>query len=128
MLKSFLSVGAWTLLSRITGFARDILMAQVMGAGMLTDAFTVAFRLPNHFRAIFAEGAFNTAFVPIYSRIRTASGEEAAALFLGRMLSLVLLVQAVLLFLALLWPELLIDVLAPGFARKPETWRSHCCG
>ena len=64
MLKQILSVGGWTLVSRLTGFVRDIVIAAVMGIGPVADAFVVALRLPNHFRAIFGEGAFNSAFVP----------------------------------------------------------------
>ena len=67
MIRSILSVGGWTLVSRVTGFARDVVMAAILGAGPVADAFVVAFRLPNHFRAIFGEGAFNTAFVPMFS-------------------------------------------------------------
>ena len=70
MIGRIFTVGGLTLLSRLTGFARDILLAAVLGAGPVADAFFVAFRLPNHFRAIFAEGAFNAAFVPAYARIR----------------------------------------------------------
>ena len=64
MLKRILSVGGWTLVSRVTGFGRDLLLAAALGAGPVADAFVVAFRLPNHFRAIFGEGACNAAFVP----------------------------------------------------------------
>ena len=74
MYRSLLSVGGFTLLSRVTGFMRDMIMAYVMGAGPLSDAFFVAFRLPNHFRTIFAEGAYNAAFVPMYSSLRTEIG------------------------------------------------------
>ncbi len=74
MINRILTVGGLTLLSRVTGFARDIVMAAVLGAGPIADAFLVAFRLPNHFRAIFAEGAFAAAFVPAYARIRTQNG------------------------------------------------------
>ena len=70
MIKRILTVGGFTLLSRITGFVRDIILAAILGAGPVADAFFVALRLPNHFRAIFAEGAFNAAFVPAYARIR----------------------------------------------------------
>ena len=70
MLGRIFTVGGLTLLSRLTGFARDIVLAAVLGAGPVADAFFVALRLPNHFRAIFAEGAFNAAFVPAYARIR----------------------------------------------------------
>ena len=68
--RRILTVGGLTLLSRVTGFARDIMLAAILGAGPIADAFFVALRLPNHFRAIFAEGAFNAAFVPAYARIR----------------------------------------------------------
>ena len=64
LINRILTVGGLTLLSRVTGFVRDIVMAAVLGAGPVADAFLVAFRLPNHFRAIFAEGAFAAAFVP----------------------------------------------------------------
>ncbi len=120
MLRSILSVGGWTLLSRLTGFIRDIVMAAVLGAGGLMDVFTVAFRLPNHFRAIFGEGAFNAAFVPAFSRIRTTDGPEAANFFQGQILSLLVLSQIVLLALALLFTPAVIGLLAPGFAANPQ--------
>ena len=68
-------------LSRITGFVRDIMLAAILGAGPVADAFFVAFRLPNHFRAIFAEGAFNAAFIPAYARIRTQGGRRGGRPF-----------------------------------------------
>src|SRR5215831_11688420 len=76
MIDRILTVGGLTLGSRLTGFIRDMVMAAVLGAGPVADAFLVAFRLPNHFRAIFAEGAFAAAFVPAYARIRTQSGAD----------------------------------------------------
>lgn len=121
MIRAFLSVGLWTLISRITGFLRDILLARFLGVGMMMDAFAIAFRLPNHFRAIFAEGAFSTAFVPAYTRIRTSFGQAAADLFQGRILSLVLASQLVLLALVLAFTPGFIDLLAPGFSDRPET-------
>ncbi len=78
MIERILTVGGFTLLSRITGFARDIVLAAILGAGPVADAFFVALRLPNHFRAIFAEGAFNAAFVPAYARIREQGGPTRA--------------------------------------------------
>src|SRR5207253_1288908 len=69
MLGRIFTVGGYTLLSRLTGFARDVMLAAILGAGPMADAFFVAFRLPNHFRAIFAEGAFNAAFVPAYAHV-----------------------------------------------------------
>jgi putative peptidoglycan lipid II flippase len=120
MIRAFLSVGFFTLLSRVTGFGRDVLLATMLGAGGLMDAFAVAFRLPNHFRAIFAEGAFNTAFVPSFTRIRVEAGEAAAALFQGRILSLVLASQLILLGLVLAFTPSFVSLLAPGFAAKGE--------
>ena len=68
LVRGFLTVGAWTLLSRIAGFARDVLTANYLGTGPVAEAFLVAFSLPNMFRRFFAEGAFNTAFVPMFSK------------------------------------------------------------
>jgi putative peptidoglycan lipid II flippase len=116
MLRAILSVGGWTLLSRITGFVRDVVMAAVLGAGGLMDVFTVAFRLPNHFRAIFGEGAFNAAFVPAFARIRIRDGDQSAHIFQGRILSLLLVSQCVILALALVFTPTLVLFLAPGFA------------
>ena len=81
MLGRLLSVGGFTALSRVAGFVRDILMAAILGAGPMSDAFFVAFRLPNNFRAIFAEGAFNAAFLPRYARRRRRDAPKAAAQF-----------------------------------------------
>ena len=80
MLGRIFTVGGYTLLSRLTGFARDIMLAAILGAGPVADAFFVALRLPNHFRAIFAEGAFNAAFVPAYAHLHSQS-ETSAKLF-----------------------------------------------
>jgi putative peptidoglycan lipid II flippase len=120
MFKKILSVSGFTLLSRLTGFIRDLLMAQFVGAGAITAAFVVAFRLPNHFRAIFAEGAFSSAFVPSYTRSLTQEGESAAAQLHGAILWLMLLVQIIFLGLGYLFTEPLVRLLAPGFAADPE--------
>ena len=120
MLGRILTVGGYTLLSRLTGFARDIMLAAILGAGPVADAFFVAFRLPNHFRAIFAEGAFNAAFVPAYARIRSSGGPAPAALFADRIFTLLLAVEAVLLAVALIFTPVVIELLAPGFARDPQ--------
>ena len=81
MFKKLLSVGGFTLLSRITGFARDMLMAWTLGSGMLSDAFLVAFIFPNYFRAIFGEGTINPAFLPRYAALRAQGEDKAAAKF-----------------------------------------------
>lgn len=118
--KQIVSVGAWTLLSRATGFVRDIVMAAILGTGPLADAFVVAFKLPNHFRAIFGEGAFNAAFVPAFARVRETEGVAAAGLFQGRIISLLVTSQLILLALAFTFMPEVIALLAPGFDADPE--------
>src|ERR671917_845137 len=100
MLKKLLSVGGWTLVSPFTGFFRDIVIAAMMGTGVVADAFVVALRLPNHFRAIFGEGAFNSAFIPTYARIHETKGPDPARLFADRIFSLMLTIQVALLIAA----------------------------
>ncbi len=119
MIERILRVGGLTLLSRVTGFARDIILAAVLGAGPVADAFFVALRLPNHFRAIFAEGAFNAAFVPAYARIREQDGAQRAGIFADRIFTLLLASQVVLLAVALVFMPQVIDLLAPGLSRDP---------
>ena len=91
----------------------------VLGAGALMDVFSVALRLPNHFRAIFGEGAFNQAYLPVYARLRAQSGAAAAALFSSRVFTLLLLVQIGLLAVAIPFMPWLIRLLAPGFVDDP---------
>ena len=82
-LKSFSVFSSFTIISRALGFVRDIMNARVLGAGMLSDAFFVAFRLPNLFRSLFAEGAMNSAFIPIYSK-KLIREEQDAPQFIGK--------------------------------------------
>jgi putative peptidoglycan lipid II flippase len=119
MLSRMASVGGLTLVSRVVGFFRDIVLAAVLGAGPVADAFFVALRLPNHFRAIFAEGAFNAAFVPAYARVREQRGGAAAILFADRVFTLLFASQVVLMALALLFTPEVIRLLAPGFGDDP---------
>jgi putative peptidoglycan lipid II flippase len=77
LMRSFATVGGWTLFSRVLGFVRDVLMARFLGAGTVADAFFVAFSLPNMFRRFFAEGAFNAAFVPMFTKRLASSRTEA---------------------------------------------------
>lgn len=123
MYKSLLSVGGLTLLSRAAGFLRDIMLGAILGAGLLADAFVVAQRLPNHFRAIFGEGAWNAAFVPTYSRVLHGEGLGGARLFSGQIFMGLLLSQIVLLALAWGFTPTLIDLLAPGFRDDPEKFK-----
>lgn len=120
MIRNILSVGGWTLVSRVTGFARDVVMAAVLGAGPVADAFVVAFRLPNHFRAIFGEGAFNTAFVPSYAGLSETAEDGAARRFATRVFTLMLLTQIALLAVALPAMPWVVRALAPGFSEDPE--------
>ncbi len=122
MIKSLLSVGGFTILSRLTGLLRDTILSGVLGAAGLMDLFGFGFRLTNHFRAIFGEGAFNAAFVPAYARTMETLGAGEAQRFANQMFTLMLGTQ--LLMLALAWgfmPEI-IATLAPRFALSPESF------
>jgi putative peptidoglycan lipid II flippase len=123
MLGRIFTVGSYTLLSRLTGFARDIMLAAILGAGPVADAFFVAFRLPNHFRAIFAEGAFNAAFVPAYAHVHGEKGEVSAKLFSDRIFTVLFLSQVILLVVAWLFMPQAMSVLAPGFSEDAEQRR-----
>ena len=88
LIKNVGTIGGLTAISRVFGFARDMLLARVLGAGLAADAFQLAFTLPNTFRRLFAEGAFSVAFVPLYSReLHGPDGEAAAQKFAGDVLS-----------------------------------------
>src|ERR1700684_1889557 len=123
MLGRIFTVGGYTLLSRLTGFARDIMLAAILGAGPVADAFCVALRLPNNFRAIFAEGAFNAAFIPAYAHVQGKGGETSARLFANRIFTLLFISQVVLWALALLFMPQAMAILAPGFTDEPEQRR-----
>jgi putative peptidoglycan lipid II flippase len=120
MLRSLLTVGGWTIASRVTGFFRDVLLGAVLGAGAIADAFVIAFRLPNHFRAIFGEGAFNSAYVPAYSRALETRGRAEAKRFSSQIFTLLLISQIVFLALALIFTPTFVRLLAPGFESDPE--------
>jgi putative peptidoglycan lipid II flippase len=119
VIRQFLSVGVGTALSRLTGFLREIVISAVMGAGPLADAYFVALRLPNQFRAIFGEGAFNSAYVPTYTRILTANGPAQARDFASRILTFLAASQVVLLIAAYAFMPEFVELIAPGFAADP---------
>lgn len=119
MFKRLLSVSGFTLLSRITGFLRDMLMAWILGKGVLSDAFIVAFLFPNYFRSIFGEGTINPAFLPRYATLRARGELNAAALFADRVFSWQMAAQLVLLVAALAFMPAIIHAIAPGFADNP---------
>ena len=107
------------MLSRVLGFVRDVLTAALLGAGPVADAFFVAFRLPNHFRALFAEGAFTAAFVPLFSGMLVKDGPEAARIFAERLMALMVVVQLALLTAVLAVMPWFMRVFAPGFVDDP---------
>lgn len=114
MIRRIATVGGLTLVSRLSGFIRDVVMAAILGAGPLADAFFVAFRLPNHFRAIFAEGAFAAAFVPAYARTLEQAGLPAAKLFADQIAAALITINLVLLAVAMIFTPWVVSVLAPG--------------
>ena len=116
MLKKLASVSGFTLLSRITGFARDALQAWTLGAGFLGDAFVVAFLFPNYFRAIFGEGTINPAFLPRYAALHARGQEAEAARFADAVFAWQMLAQIVLLVFAMLFMPAIIHLLAPGWS------------
>lgn len=120
LLKALAAVSSMTLLSRILGFARDAIIARVFGAGMLTDAFFVAFKIPNLLRRLFAEGAFSQAFVPILAEYKSRRGHDATQNLVnqvGTALTLVLVVVALLGVVGAPW---VAYVSAPGFRADPD--------
>ena len=118
--KSFATVGGLTLLSRVFGFVRDILIAATLGSGWVADAFVVAFRFPNLFRRLFGEGAFNSAFVPIFAKKIEGEGKEAARVFAEEAMAGLLFVLLILTIVAELAMPLFMYALAPGFDVQPE--------
>ena len=115
MLKGFLTVGSWTMLSRMLGLVRDQLLAAMMGAGPVQDAYQVAFRLPNLFRRLFGEGAFNAAFVPLFSGVLAKEGPEVARGFAREALGVLLFWLFCLTVAGELFMPAVIRVIAPGF-------------
>ncbi|NHO31224.1 murein biosynthesis integral membrane protein MurJ [Acetobacter fallax] len=118
MLKGFLTVGGWTMASRILGLVRDQLLAAFMGAGPMQDAYLVAFRLPNMFRRLFGEGAFNAAFVPLFSSILAEHGETEARLLARRVFGVLLTWLVILCVLGEIFMPAVLRVIAPGFAKN----------
>ena len=115
MIRGFLTVGGWTLLSRVLGFARDILIARFLGTGAVAEAFFVAFSLPNMFRRFFAEGAFNMAFVPLYAKKLEADGAEADAFARDAVAGMVVILT-LLSVLGIVFMPALVLAMASGFA------------
>lgn len=122
LLRSSATIGGYTLISRVLGFLRDLTIASSLGASWLSDAFLVAFKIPNFLRRLFAEGAFNAAFVPMYAGMQAAEGQERANQFADEAYSFlvtVLLALSVVMIAAMPWAMI---VLAPGFAGDAEKY------
>ena len=121
LVKKFASVGGATMASRVLGFVREALIGATLGAGPVADAFYAALRFPNLFRRLFAEGAFNTAFIPLFAKEIEGGGEAAARKFANDVLSVLLVALIALSALAMIFMPLLVStIIAPKFAANPE--------
>lgn len=115
LFKSIATFGGFTFISRITGFVRDMFLANMLGAGMMSDAFFVSFKLPNLFRSLFAEGAFTSAFVPLFSQRMVADGKKKALFFASQAISVLVFFLVIFVLLFEIFMPYVVDVLAPGF-------------
>ncbi len=120
LLKALAAIGSMTLISRIMGFLRDTLIARVFGAGAYTDAFFVAFKIPNLLRRLFAEGAFSQAFVPILAEYKARRGHDETRGLVDHVASLLALILAVVTLLGMLAAPAVVYVSAPGFSATPD--------
>ncbi len=123
LLKSLAAVSSMTMFSRVLGFARDAIVARIFGAGMATDAFFVAFKLPNLLRRIFAEGAFSQAFVPILAEYKSKQGEDATRVFVSYVSGLLTLALAIVTVIGMLAAPWVITITAPGLPIPPINLR-----
>ena len=121
LLSKFATVGSASMASRLLGFGREALLAAALGTGPVADVFYTCFRFPNLFRRLFAEGAFNIAFVPLFAKELEAGGEEAARKFAQQVFAVLASWLIVFTCAALLtMPFLVAHVVAPGFVDTPE--------
>ncbi len=120
LLRALVTVSGMTLISRILGFVRDFVIAHAFGAGLVTDAFVVAFRLPNLLRRLFAEGAFSQAFVPLLGEYRNRRGEEETKRLVDRTATTLFLAVLTVSVLGIVGAPVLIYVSAPGFSADAD--------
>jgi putative peptidoglycan lipid II flippase len=120
LLKTLATISSLTLVSRILAFARDVLIARIFGAGAATDAFFVAFKLPNLLRRLFAEGAFSQAFVPIFGEYKSQRGHDATKLLVDHVTTMLALILFVVTLVGIIAAPILVWISAPGFAEDPE--------
>jgi putative peptidoglycan lipid II flippase len=123
LLRSLATISGLTLVSRILAFARDILIARVFGAGMATDAFFVAFKLPNLLRRLFAEGAFSQAFVPIFGEYRNRRGHEETRLLVDHVTTMLAIILFIVTAIGIIAAPILVYISAPGFVQDAEKFQ-----
>ncbi len=121
-MRNTLTIGSMTLISRVLGFVRDMLVAALVGASMYSDAYLVAFKIPNFMRRLFAEGAFNSAFVPLFAGTLAADGKSAARLFAEEIYTVLLGTLLIVTSLMIVFMPYLMAVLAPGFDADPTKY------
>ena len=124
LVKSTLTTGSMTLISRISGLLRDVIFANFIGASLAADAFYVAFRIPNFFRRIFAEGAFSQAFVPVLSEYRNRVDDASVRLFISHVSAALGLILLFTVIVGILGAKGIVAVLAPGFLDEPEKFNT----
>ena len=120
LLKALAAIGSMTFVSRVLGFVRDTLIARVFGAGVYTDAFFVAFKIPNLLRRLSAEGAFSQAFVPVLAEYKNRRGHEATQSLVDHVTTLLGLALVLVTIIGLLAAPWIVYVSAPGFADEPD--------
>src|SRR5689334_1994289 len=120
LLRALLTVSSLTTVSRVLGYARDFLIARVFGAGLATDAFFVAFRIPNLLRRMFAEGAFSQAFVPVLSEFKNRHGVAETRTLVDSVATLLFIAVAATAALGMAIAPIIVHLTAPGFAAEPE--------
>ena len=124
LLRALFTVSSLTLVSRILGYARDFVIARAFGAGLATDAFFVAFRIPNLLRRLFAEGAFSQAFVPVLGEYRGREGDEATRVLAGKVLAVLGVFLFVVTLLGVAAAPVVVYLTSAGFAARRV---SPCC-
>ncbi|QJC32205.1 murein biosynthesis integral membrane protein MurJ [Enterobacteriaceae endosymbiont of Donacia versicolorea] len=115
LLKSLTTVSIITLFSRLLGFIRDSLIAKVFGAGIYSDSFFIAFKLPNLLRRIFAEGAFSQAFTPILAEYKNKRSKKDTKNFIASTLGMLIIILSIIIFFGIIFSSLIISIIAPGF-------------
>src|SRR5450830_2107207 len=120
LIRTLASISGMTMLSRVTGLARDVLFTTYFGANSMTDAYNIAFRIPNLLRRLFAEGAFAQAFVPIFSEYKTQEGEERTKILVDHVATTLVLATVLVSVAGLIFSPALILLIATGLEKNTE--------